>query len=397
MVISIKIVIFVIKLVIFNSLYMNGDSENILLDNIEEKVQKILDNKFKKDSFHKRKIEHYSDRINFACPFCGDSLSDPRKKRFNIYLNSLSCHCFNCNHHSGINSFLKQFDEELSIEDKLQVHEIQQSSKKFERRLSNNRSSFAFQLLDKLAIPKSILFDILKLTTPYKSKECSDYLNSRKINIKQWKHFAYNENSKELYILNINSNDRVIGMQIRQLDPNTKKSRYLTKSLSKIYTVIFKKDLSLLIERLLKSMENGEKYIIEEDGVENILANLDRLSGLFNIMNVDINKPLTIVEGPIDSLCINNSIALQGATKLNNYFDELKMVRFLFDNDKIGKEHTLNKLKSNKKVFLWDLYLSKLKIKNKVKDINDIFKLNLFNNDVYESCFSDNDFDAIFV
>ena len=53
---------------------MNSDSENTLLDNIEEKIQRILDNKFKKDSFHKRQIDHYSDRINFACPFCGDSL-----------------------------------------------------------------------------------------------------------------------------------------------------------------------------------------------------------------------------------------------------------------------------------------------------------------------------------
>jgi hypothetical protein len=309
----------------------------------------------------------------------------------------LSCHCFNCNHHSGINSFLKQFDEELSSEDKIQVHEIQQSSKKFERRLSNKQSSFAFQLLDKLAIPKSIMFDVLKLNTPYKSQECSNYLNSRNINIKQWKYFAYNEKTKELYILNINSNDRIIGMQIRQLDPNSKKSRYLTRSLSKIYSEMFKKDISVLIEKLLKSMDNGDKYIMEEDGIENIQANLDRLSGLFNIMNVDMNIPLTIVEGPIDSLSLKNSIALQGATKLNDYFDDMKMVRFLFDNDKTGKEHSLNKLKSNKKTFLWGMYLKKMNIKIKVKDINDLIKLNLFDKDVYESCFSDDEFDVLFI
>jgi hypothetical protein len=376
---------------------MNSDSENTLLDNIEEKVQRILNSKFARDSFHKKQIDHYSDRINFACPFCGDSLRDPRKKRFNIYLNSLSCHCFNCNHHSGINSFLKQFDEELSMEDKIQVHEIQQTSKKFERRISTNQSSFAFQLLDKLAVPKSVLFGMLKLITPYKSKECSDYLKSRCINIKQWKHFAYNEKTKELYILNINSNDRVIGMQIRQLDPNSKKSRYLTRSLTKIYSDIFNKDISILIARLLKSMENGDKYIMEEDGVENIQANLDRLSGLFNIMNVDMNSPLTIVEGPIDSLCLTNAIALQGATKLNKYFDDLKMVRFLFDNDKVGKEHSLNKIKVNKKIFLWGLYIKKMNIKNKVKDINDIVRLNLYNKEVYESCFSDDEFDVIYI
>lgn len=376
---------------------MNNDSENTLLDNIEEKIQRILDSKFKKDSFHKRRIDHFSDRINFACPFCGDSLRDPRKKRFNIYFNSLSCHCFNCNHHSGINSFLKQFNEELSVEDKFQVHEIQQTSKKFEKRISTNQSSFAFQLLDKLAIPKSILFNILNLTTPYKSKECSNYLNSRCINIKQWKYFAYNEFSKELYILNINSNDRIIGMQIRQLDSNSKKSRYLTFSLSKIYNNILKKDISFLIEKLLKTMKNGEKYIIEEDGIENIQANIDRLSGLFNIMNIDMNIPITIVEGPIDSLCISNSIALQGATKLNNYFDDIKNIRYLFDNDKIGKEHSLNKLKLNKKTFLWDMYIKKMNIKNKVKDINDIVKMNLFNKDIYESCFSDDEFDILFL
>jgi hypothetical protein len=144
-------------------------------------------------------------------------------------------------------------------------------------------------------------------------------------------------------------------------------------------------------------MENGEKYIMEEDGIENIQANLDRLSGLFNIMNVDMNIPLTIVEGPIDSLCLTNSIALQGATKLNDYFDDLQMVRYLFDNDKIGKEHALSKLKTNKKVFLWSLYIKKMNIKNKVKDINDLFKQNLFCNEIYETCYSNDDFDVIFV
>lgn len=376
---------------------MNRDSENTLLDNIEEKIQRILDNKFAKDSFHKRRIDHYPDRINFACPFCGDSLKDPRKKRFNIYLNSLSCHCFNCNHHSGINTFLRQFDEELSMEDKIQVHEIQQSSKKFEKKLSSGQTSFSFRLLDKLAIPKSILFKLLNLTTPYKSKECSEYLISRCINKKQWKYFAYNENSKELYILNINSNDRVIGMQIRQLDINSKKPRYLTRSLSKIYSKLFNKDISLLIERLLKDMDNGEKYIIEEDGIENIKANIDRLSGIFNVMNVNMNIPLTIVEGPIDCLCISNAIALQGATKLNNYFDDLENVRFLFDNDKIGKEHAINKLKSNKKIFLWGLYMKKMNIKNNIKDINDVIKLNYFDENLYESCFSNDEFDVLFL
>ena len=36
-------------------------------------------------------------------------------------------------------------------------------------------------------------------------------------------------------------------------------------------------------------------------------------------------------------------------------------------------------------------------IKDKVKDINDIIKLNMFNKEIYESCFSDDEFDAMLV
>ena len=42
------------------------------------------------------------------------------------------------------------------------------------------------------------------------------------------------------------------------------------------------------------------------------------------------------------------------------------------------------------------IYLSE-EIKTKVKDINDIIKLKLFNNEVYESCFSNDEFDVIFI
>ena len=56
-------------------------------------------------------------------------------------------------------------------------------------------------------------------------------------------------------------------------------------------------------------------------------------------MNVNMSQPLTIMEGPIDSLAIANSIALQSAAKnLDGFFDEVETVRYLFDNDKTGRE-----------------------------------------------------------
>ena len=377
---------------------MIGDSDNNTLDNIKNKIQEILNKKFANDSYIKRKIDVYHDRLNFSCVCCGDSLSDIRKKRGNLYLDTLVYHCYNCGEHMGINTLLHRFGEELSNEDKIAVHEIQQNAKKFEKRVSSSQSSMSMTLLDKLAIPKDILFKQLGIISPYKDVTASNYLKSRMINIKDWKYFAYNPLTKELYILNTSPSDRVIGFQIRQLNPKSHKQRYTSSRLTKIYSDVFNKDINGIVERLLLKEPLGQKYIEEEDGVENIVANLDRLSGIFNIMNVNLSQPLTIMEGPIDSLAIANSIALQSAAKhLDGFFDEVENVRYLFDNDKTGKEMSLKKMKNHKKVFLWGQYLDMIKSKTNIKDINDLQKQNLFNIDIIEKCFSDDEFDAMYI
>ena len=372
------------------------ESENNVLDVIKGKLQIILNRSFKES--YRRKLDIYSDRINICCPICGDSATDIRKKRGNLYLNSLSYHCYNCGAHMGINSFLHRFNEDLSGEDKIVVHEIQQNSKKFEKKVSSSQGSMSMTLLDKLAIPKMIIFKQLGIIAPYKNTVATNYLKSRMIDIKDWKYFAFNPLSNELYILNITPSDRVIGYQIRQLDSNSVKNRYMSRRLTKIYSEVFNKNISPIVERLLLQIPNGDKYITEEDGIENIVANLDRLSGIFNIMNINMGRPLTIMEGPIDSLAVDNSIALQGASKqLDGFFDNVENVRYLFDNDKTGKEMSLKKLKSHKTVFLWTQYMDMIHTKEKVKDVNDLQKMNLFNQEILEKCFSDDEFDAMYI
>ena len=374
------------------------DLENTTIENIKGKIQNILNKKFANDSYIKRKIDVYHDRLNFACVYCNDSRTDVRKKRGNLYLDSLRYHCFNCSHSTGENRLLSDFGEELSVDDRVVIHEIQQNSKKFERKVSGNQASMSMTLLDKLAIPKDVLFKQLGIISPYRDVTASNYLKSRKIDIRDWKYFAYSPLTAELYILNISPLDRVIGYQIRQLDPKSNKQRYTSYRLTKIYSDVFSKDINGIVERLLLKEPLGQKYIEEEDGIENIVAHLDRLSGIFNIMNVDFTKPLTILEGPIDSLAVANSIALQSAAKhLDGFFDEIETVRYIFDNDKTGREMTLKKLKEHRTVFLWGKYLDMINSKVKVKDLNDLQKTNQFNKDILEQCFTDDEFDAMYI
>ena len=371
---------------------------NTTLDNIKDKIQAILNRKFAKDSYSKRKIDMFHDRWNFACPYCGDSRTDVRKKRGNLYLDTMRFHCFNCGHSVGINKMMSDFEETLSSEDRIVVHDIQQKSKKFEKRTSATQSSMSMTLLERLGIPKMILFKQLGIISPYKNPRASEYLKSRMIDIRDWKYFAYDTKSDELYILNVTPSDKVIGYQVRQLNPNSLKQRYMSSRLTKIYSDVFNKDINGIVERLLMKEPLGEKYIQEEDGIENIVFHLDRLSGIFNIMNVNMSQPLTILEGPIDSLAIANSIALQGASKhLEGFFDGVENVRYLFDNDKKGRQVTLEKLKEHKQVFLWGQYLQTINTKEVVKDVNDLQKKNLFNREIVEQCFSDDEFDAMYI
>lgn len=372
-------------------------SDEELLDSIKEKLQQILDRKFKNDSFSKRKIDVYHDRFAFSCPVCGDSLHNSRKKRGNLYFNSMQYHCYNCGEHYGVVSLLKLFNQELSLDETIIVREIQQNAKHFEKRNSTTQSSLVYSVIDELAVPKKIFFERMKVVSPYKNDECSEYLNSRKIDIKKWNHFAYKPESDELFILNLTPSDRVIGYQIRQLNKNSTKPRYLTRNITWMYKDVFGMTSSNIIEKLFCRKELGEKYIDEEDGIENVVANIEKISGIFNIMNINMNQTITIVEGPIDSLAIDNCVALQGAKKMNDYFDSAENIRYLFDKDKAGKEETIKKLRKHKKVFLWELYIKKANINSKVKDVNDLQRSGKLDYNLFDECFSDDELDIVMV
>lgn len=374
------------------------DSKSIeLLNTIKEKLQQILDKRFKNDSFSKRKIDVYHDRFAFSCPLCGDSLHNNRKKRGNLYFNSMQYHCYNCGEHYGVVSLLRLFNQELSLDETLAVREIQQNAKHFERRNASNQSSMLYSVIDELAIPKKIFFERMGVISPYKDEFCSGYLKSRNIEIGKWGCFAFRPESKELFILNLTQNDRIIGYQIRQLDANSEKPRYLTRNITRMYSDVFGMTSADIIDKLLKRRELGDKYIEEEDGIENVVANIEKISGIFNIMNINMNKTITVVEGPIDSLALDNCVALQGAKKMNDYFDCIDNVRYVFDKDNAGKQEAIKKLKKHKSVFLWELYIKALKIKEKVKDINDLQRCGGMRQEVFDRCFSSDELDVVMI
>ena len=67
-------------------------------ETLYDKIQEILNSKFNQPE--KRKIEVHDKDMTFACPYCGDSQHDSRKKRGNLFYDTWFYHCYNCFIHS---------------------------------------------------------------------------------------------------------------------------------------------------------------------------------------------------------------------------------------------------------------------------------------------------------
>jgi hypothetical protein len=182
--------------------------------------------------------------------------------------------------------------------------------------------------------------------------------------------FSWNNDKQQLYIFHLIPNTtRVLGYQIRNFVSTPK---YLTFKLSRIYEELGK------------------------DVTDEVLA-LDDISSAFGILEMDLTKPVTVFEGPLDSFLYKNSIATC-SSNIDSPI-QLSTLRYMYDYDKAGREAALEKLNEGKTVFLWKKLFHDSGIDEPVKkmDLTDLVVLakrkniqfprlsNYFSNDKYDA------------
>jgi hypothetical protein len=317
---------------------------------ISAKVSKILSNSF---NGPKSEIRFFKDRINFACPYCGDS-NDSHKKRGNIYWKTLMFHCYNggCEKkHSNVVDFLKDNGESISQKDDLiffleyiKRNQVAVSTK-------NYMELGIFQKMKEYSIPIEEVKQKFNLIEVNQNLKIERYLKGRFMHGKMH-NFLYDPKEEQLYIFNLSpSLKETYGWQIRNFRP--KREKYISYTLEKINNIVREKSIDLPNDELIK---------------------LNTLSIYFNIALVDFSKPVVVFEGPMDSILCSNSIAISGVDKPTEMFDEISTIRYLFDNDVPGRRKMEYKLKSKKFVFMWNKLAKDFKIQEKVKDFNDLIK-----------------------
>ena len=172
------------------------DKNNIsasLKERLLSKLQYVLNNEFNGE---KARIKQGYDRINFACPYCGDSSENQYKKRGNLYWKSLMFHCYNCSHHTSVVNLLKDHNNSLnSVEDVTSVLDYIA-----ENRIDTKPIEYlqigVFKGLSDLAIDRSELIKLLNLEEIKKGTVAYTFVKNQFL-LNRHKHFAWSDKKNQ--------------------------------------------------------------------------------------------------------------------------------------------------------------------------------------------------------
>lgn len=334
---------------------------------ITDKLQIILDNRF--GSGEKTKIRETGSKLNFSCPYCGDSATDVNKKRGNIYTNNWWYKCYNCSTSKPVSQLFLDFNES--------VPNFVLSGEGF----SNTRARVTdIYGLEKFALDRTEVMKAYGLIECELNKTAYKYLDNRVQLTPTLKNvFAYQPRINNLYIFNLTSDgNKIIGLQIRYLDESFIKKTGLRFN-SRVFSEICKK------------MEIS-------DFDEEELKFVDRYSLIYNILRIDTNLPTYVFEGAIDANHVPNSVAsLSSDVKI-----QLPNPYYIYDNslvDKTGFKKAMELLNHRQNVFLWRKFLRDYPDFESYKDLNDIYRYGNrnFDHKILYNYFSNEPFDIMYL
>ena len=331
-------------------------------------IESVLKRKFP-NVYEKQRVNQYSDRkINFACPICGDSDKKVSKKRGNIFLDSSSYKCFNdgCMSYMTLSEFIAKMTREFGLSLPSFLLETEYRPTKYERpdnQLIRFLTSDTSQLI---RIPDiANRFSLKRLDQVSKESETFKYIEGRGIHLipDYGDTFYCDSSDNKVYIFNLDKRSgKIIGFAIRNLDPNAE-NKYIIKTYSDIKMMFSQHDLS-----------------------SSLLQDANYLNNYYNILNLDYSKPISMTEGQIDSIFIDNCIATTGVSKATSLLQDLGQkvsIRIVFDRDTAGKTQMTSLIKQGYQIFLWNKAIQTLKKKyfsreefieiDKIKDINNLF------------------------
>jgi len=255
------------------------------------------------------KMKRKSDYIwNCRCPICGDSSRKKNRARGYFYRgkNDMYYKCHNCGVSMHFGTFLKQFDSELYKQYTMERYASTTVPQKAHKtpelpdfKPDFSKQSTAVRLIDKI---------MDRLDTLPEDNEAVQYVLNRKIPRDALNRLYYIPNVKEIVRLNDKYKESIVTSEPRLAIPFLDGSG------------------KLLVVSLRGLRGESLRYI-------NVKVDEDAPS-IFGLDKVDPTKEVLVVEGPLDSLFLDNSIACAGTSfgKIDQLPIPKEKITIIFDN-----------------------------------------------------------------
>ncbi len=343
----------------------NGDLTPIdigaLYKKIESTVNLIL-RAAHKDA-QRQHFEIKSDRINMACPYCGDSKRSNTVKRGWIFFNDFNYKCWNGGCRKSFTTFIQMLVD-FGHYSSYEHHEIAYMQQSSDQSVDNPMSLFTgsgrgaksndindLKNIDNYAIDRKLIMQRLRIVEIEEHQETYDYLKSRNQVRHDNRHLGYSTLKNAVAVMNLTADrSKVIGIQLRLHKPiNGQRFSTIT------YPEMIRKWLGI------------------EGADEQILYKMERICLLYNILSVNLVSDPVIFEAAFDSHHFPNSMAtLSASTKIN-----LPNGLYFYDNtmkDEAGRKESVKMMKQGHKVFLWAKFMDDYPHFRNCKDLDDIMR-----------------------
>ena len=224
---------------------------------------------------------------NFSCPICGDSKKNTRKARGNLkeFEGRLVYKCFNCGLSLSFGSFLKKLDPNIYDE---YVMENYKESVSIKIPHANVKDVIQEVFKPKIELTDAALDKLNRCDTLPITHQSVKYLISRKIPKDKWKLFWHTDKFKKFTNTLKQQFDDIKNDHPRLIIP------YFTAA-GKMFAY----------QGRAYGDEQPKYFTIKLDENEEKIYGLDM---------VDYSKRIYVVEGPIDSLFLDNGLAVSGSS-----------------------------------------------------------------------------------
>lgn len=284
---------------------------------------------------------------NCRCPICGDSVKSKTKARGYFFKknNDFFFKCHNCGAGLNVYNFLERMAPTLCRQYALERY----------AKGENNKSNYIKpETRDLYPEPASIpkQYSYIPVSDLPEDHICKKYLRSRKLD-RHYNRFGYAEDFAKL---------------ANEINP-----KYDLFKEPRLVIPIMDESGKLqgIQGRILEGSRNETKYITIRITDDPLCYGIDR---------VDRSKTVIVVEGPIDSMFLDNAVGCLGSSNFREMESRFGIVDaiYVLDNEPRNKEivRILEKLiKDGKRVCIWPL-------ENKLKDVNDMVLQGI---DVYDT------------